>query len=173
MEMDVFYKVINELPLSTEKITFGGIGEPLTHPEIKEMIEVTKASGRIVEIITNGILLSYEMAKSLTDSKIDKVWISLDSLEEDEYSSIRRGGGLYRVMRNIRGYNTLRNPYILHGASNNDTVPTSKLGICFILMKKNLDSFLKLVKNSYFYGIDDIKATHLIPYDEKSSEQVC
>jgi len=49
----------------------------------------------------------------------------------------------------------------------------SQLGIVFVLMKKNIHEVRKLVEAANFYGINEIKITHLIPYDEESEKQVC
>lgn len=173
MKIDIFDKILSDMPDTVTKITFGGIGEPLFHPDILYMVSKAKSYKKEVEIITNGTLLSKEFSQSFVNSKIDKIWISLDSLEEDEYSAIRKGGGLFRVLQNIKEYNKERNSNNLQSVSNNSFLPMSKLGISFILMKKNLDSFKNLVQRAYFYGIDEIKVTHLIPYDEKTEEQVC
>ena len=174
MNLDVFEKLLSEIPSSVTKVTFGGIGEPLVHPNIKYMIAKVKSLGLSVEIITNGILLTEDMSKSLVDSQINTIWISIDSLDSNEYSSIRIGGDIYTVFRNIKGYNRARDHYTLRSADSYDQIHAQcKLGISFILMKKNLSSFKSLVEKAYFYGIDEIKATHLIPYDEESEEQVC
>jgi wyosine [tRNA(Phe)-imidazoG37] synthetase (radical SAM superfamily) len=39
-------------------VFFGGIGEPLMHPRLPEMIARAKALGSPVELITNGTLLT-------------------------------------------------------------------------------------------------------------------
>ncbi|MBP1714557.1 MAG: putative oxidoreductase, partial [Deltaproteobacteria bacterium] len=43
-------------------VFFGGFGEPLSHPDIVNMITQTKALGASVEMITNGTLLTREMS---------------------------------------------------------------------------------------------------------------
>ena len=43
------------------KIVYAGLGEPLLHPDFIEIIEYTKKLGFIVEIVTNGYLLTHDI----------------------------------------------------------------------------------------------------------------
>lgn len=70
------------------KFVLGGLGEPLLHPQIFEIIKMIKKYGFIVELITNGIALNEANAKSLVDSKVDYLAISLHSLNPQVYKSI-------------------------------------------------------------------------------------
>lgn len=174
MDIEIFDKIMREIPDSVERIFFGGIGEPLTHPDIIYMIRQAKATGRRVEMITNGTMLTKERSKALVGAEIDLVWVSVDSLDEAAYAAIRKGGDFGSVMQNIYNYNESRGKLTGDFESYSDaTVPHSRLGIAFVLMKKNLDSFRRLLERAEYFGIDEIKATHLIPYDAASEEQVC
>ena len=46
-------------------IFFGGLGEPLFHKDMVDWIAQAKALGATVELITNGTLLTEEMARAL------------------------------------------------------------------------------------------------------------
>ena len=60
MSEKVFERVITGLRAlpAPPKVTFGGFGEPLTHPQIAEMVRQAKSVAGPVELITNGILLT-------------------------------------------------------------------------------------------------------------------
>lgn len=61
-------------------ILFSG-GEPLTRPDIVELIEFANAQGLRAVISTNGTLITREMAERLKQVRLSYVGVSLDGLE--------------------------------------------------------------------------------------------
>jgi len=171
MDPALFGKLMDDLPSTVTRIFLGGIGEPLCHPDIVQMIRRAKLTGRTVEMITNGTLLGAEMSAQIVDTKLDKLWVSLDSLDTDTYERIRTGASLSGVMGNIHAFNAAR--YYRYGYVPKYSRDHVKLGIAFVLMKSNLDQFTKLLQHAQRLGVSDIKATHLIPYDEAQLNQIC
>ena len=170
MAFELFDKIMDEIPDSVTRIFFGGIGEPLFHPDIIYMIRRAKGTGRRVEMITNGTLLDDDMSRKITDSALDMLWISLDSIEEESYEYLHSGAEFAGVMSNIQTFNRNRGFYysnVFH------TTPATKLGIAFVLMKRNLQQFNKLLDKADSLGIAEVKATHFIPYDESQLDQIC
>ncbi|NLW79743.1 MAG: radical SAM protein [Ruminococcaceae bacterium] len=173
MDTALFNKLMDEIPPSVERIFFGGIGEPLTHPDILHMVARAAQTGRRVEMITNGTLLTEETSQALVAAGLKMLWVSLDSLDEASYAAIRKGGALGGVMANIRSYNTVRKSNIgPHRTGVNRPLPLSYLGIAFVLMKKNLPDFQRLVSQAEALEIDEIRATHLLPYDAEQEKEV-
>ena len=171
MDLKLFDKLIDEIPCSVSRIFFGGVGEPLCHPDIVYMLKRAKQTGRVVEIITNGTLLTGGMSEKIVDAKIDVLWISIDSMETKSYENIRVGACFSSVMDNIRNFNLKR-------AGQHEYVPLYsknivKLGAVFVLMKGNQDHFGNFLKQTRKFGISYVKATHLIPYNESQLDQVC
>lgn len=72
----------------TPKIVFGGLGEPLLHKEICELISTAKANGFYVSLISNGSLLTKNMAVRLAESGLDELDISLHTVNPQKYHSI-------------------------------------------------------------------------------------
>ncbi len=73
----------------TEYVYFHVMGEPLTHPKLKEMIKQTSDKGFRCAITTNGLLLP-ALSDSLLNSDLYKISISLHSFEgkcEEEFIS--------------------------------------------------------------------------------------
>ena len=81
-----FYNNIK--PAKYPKFVLGGLGEPLLHPQIFEIIKIIKKYGFVVELITNGIKLNKVIATNLINSKLDFLSISLHSLNPEVYKSI-------------------------------------------------------------------------------------
>ena len=174
MERELFDKIIREIPESVERIFFGGIGEPLFHPDILYMLNEAKRTGRKVEMITNGTLLDREISREIVKIGIDTLWISLDSVEQESYEKIRFGADYPDIKMNIRGFNRERNPAIWDPV-NSEQPETAKvkLGIAFVLMKSNLLQYKELLSKARSLGIERIKASHLIPHDESQIEEIC
>lgn len=88
--------------LGITKIRFTG-GEPLVRPDI---VELTRAVSSILQInelavTTNGILLS-KYANQLKQAGMNRVNISLDTLDPEKFAFLTRGGRLQDVLTGIR-----------------------------------------------------------------------
>ena len=171
MDLALFDKTMDEIPPSVRRIFFGGVGEPLHHPAVIYMLRRAKETGRTVEMITNGTLLSPQMSREIVEAKLDMLWISLDGTEEKSYEDIRQGASFKTLMDNIQTFNKRRfHPY---GYAPRFDRISVKLGISFVLMKHNLEQFKLLFQKAQALGIAQIKATHLIPYDESQIANIC
>ena len=71
--------------LGTAMIGISG-GEPLTHPDLDDIIRRMRKTGAIAGMITNGYLLNQERIERLNAAGLDHMQISIDNLEPDEVS---------------------------------------------------------------------------------------
>ena len=71
--------------LGTAMIGISG-GEPLTHPQLDDVIRRIRRTGAIAGMITNGYLLSVDRIERLNRAGLDHLQISIDNLEPDEVS---------------------------------------------------------------------------------------
>lgn len=87
--------------LGIEKVRITG-GEPLVRKDLPLLIEQLKTIGGLKEIAltTNGMNLS-EYAFILRKSGLDRINVSLDSLNADKFQEITRGGSLKAVLKGI------------------------------------------------------------------------
>lgn len=92
----------------TPSVFFGGFGEPLTHPHICRMVEKAHRAGAVVELITNGILLTEKIARRLIEGGLDRLWVSLDGATPESYADVRLGTMLPDVIANLRQLEELR-----------------------------------------------------------------
>lgn len=92
--------------LGIEKVRYTG-GEPLVRNDISKIIyETNRIDGiRDISLTTNGILLK-DMAKELKSCGLNRVNISLDTLNKEKFNNITRGGNLDKVIEAI--YECLR-----------------------------------------------------------------
>ncbi len=71
--------------LGTSIITISG-GEPLTHPDLDQVIARIRHHGRIAGMITNGYLLMPDRIERLNKAGLDHMQISIDNVQPDEIS---------------------------------------------------------------------------------------
>lgn len=78
-------------------------GEPLVRTEIVELVRAIKQLGTIADLAmtTNGSLLA-DLAESLKQAGLDRINISIDTLNEDRYRGITRGGNLQNTMQGLQ-----------------------------------------------------------------------
>jgi GTP 3',8-cyclase len=88
--------------LGIENIRLTG-GEPLVREDLATLVNsLNKVSGiKDISLTTNGILLG-EQAADLKKSGLKRLNISLDSLRQDRYAWITRGGNLAGVLEGIK-----------------------------------------------------------------------
>ncbi|OGM93312.1 radical SAM protein [Candidatus Wolfebacteria bacterium RIFOXYB1_FULL_54_12] len=93
MDFDLYKKFIDEFALFPSKIKvlrFVGIGEPLLHPRIADMVAyaVEKQVAHNVELLTNGSLLTPVMSNALIDAGLSRLVVSLQGVSARKYKEI-------------------------------------------------------------------------------------
>jgi MoaA/NifB/PqqE/SkfB family radical SAM enzyme len=84
--LEEMYRRIDHLGrLGTAMIGISG-GEPLTHPQLDDVIRRIRRTGAIAGMITNGYLLNVERIERLNKAGLDHLQISIDNLEPDDVS---------------------------------------------------------------------------------------
>jgi MoaA/NifB/PqqE/SkfB family radical SAM enzyme len=71
--------------LGTSIITISG-GEPLTHPDLDDVIRRMRKIGAMAGMITNGYLLNVERIERLNKAGLDHMQISIDNINPDDVS---------------------------------------------------------------------------------------
>ncbi len=102
LTLEEIYQIVEAATaLGVNKIRITG-GEPLVRRGLTDLIKKISGLEEIKDIAmtTNGILLK-DYAKSLKEAGLNRVNISLDSLDEQKYREITRGGSLKDVLEGI------------------------------------------------------------------------
>ncbi len=168
MDMDLFDKIMDTMPESVETVFFGGMGEPLNCETIVEMVKKAKDKRKRVELLTNGTLLTKDMSKALIKAGLNKLWVSIDSLDAKNYEDIRKNSNYKTVLENVKQFNMVRQ-YIKEGAS---AVKKVRLGFAFVAMKSNVSLLPDMPLFAAQYGADDVNISNVIPSDEESLKEV-
>ncbi|MDP2924126.1 MAG: radical SAM protein [Candidatus Omnitrophota bacterium] len=112
------------------EIDIGG-GEALLMKELWDLVKYCVNLGFRMNIATNGYLIDEDTAKKISDSGLQSIIISLDSLKAETHDSMRGVDGVFsRVMKAI--------DYLYKYS------PDIHIGLCSIIMEKNLDDIIDL-----------------------------
>lgn len=128
LKLEEIYKIVNAfVDLGIDKIRFTG-GEPLVRNGITNLISKISELDRVKELTmtTNGTLLK-KYAKDLKEAGLNRVNISLDTLNEEKYRDITRGGNLKDVLEGIEeakkvGLTPIKINTVLIGGFNDDEI---------------------------------------------------
>jgi MoaA/NifB/PqqE/SkfB family radical SAM enzyme len=71
-------------------------GEPLVFPDLDKVIQAIGVDRFYICIETNGYLMTDETAQHLKDIGVDKIQLSLDGLNGDEYDDFRQRVGAFK-----------------------------------------------------------------------------
>ena len=136
-------------------VFFGGLGEPLLHPEFLDMVREAKRLDAPVEAITNGLLLDDARIEALIDVALDTLWVSIDGATPDCYADVRREGDLPRVIANLERLRDLK-------IQKRVTRPV--LGISFVAMRRNLAELPEVLRLEHRVGARKFLVSNVYPH---------
>lgn len=113
--------------LGIRKVRLTG-GEPLVRRGVIDLCRGVSRNPDIDELAltTNGVLLA-DMARDLKDAGVDRVNVSLDTLDAVKFRELTRGGELQRVLDGVKaakkaGLSPLKINVVLMGGFNDDEI---------------------------------------------------
>lgn len=159
--LELLEKIYKKFPESIF-VMLGGVGEPLMHPQFKEMINLTSKYKKKINIITNGTLLNKEMAEFLIKQKmLNQISISLNASTDEKYNSIC-GVEKYmfnKTVENIKNLVNLKKKY-------NSEVEIVVSGVCSHEFIKDSHDFLDFCDK---LGVDRIDLHRYIDFNIKDA----
>ena len=154
---EVFARVLADPCLDgCATVLFGGMGEPMVHPRLLDMVAAAKGRGCRVELLSNGTLLTQQMSQALMDAGLDELWLSIDGLDEGEGTG-GHGGQISLVRRNLDKFNQLR---ALRAARGQGQVG---LGLTYVLMKSNVSQLKALPDFAKLMFAQHVNISHVLP----------
>lgn len=111
MEMDLFQKVVDECAeLGITHVRVHNYGEPFLDKQLVEKVRYAKGRGiREVGMISNGSLITEELAQGMIDAGLDAINISVDASGKEVFESTRLNLEYDVVIRNVETLVRLRN----------------------------------------------------------------
>ena len=171
LSLEDYRQVLRTMPKTVQTIFFGGMGEPLFHRDILEMIRLAAETGAEVELLTNGTLLTETMIYGILEAGLTRLWISIDDLETDssingnsDHGAVEHSGHDHsgRVLSNIRLLNKIRQK----------SLSSISLGITFVAMKSNIHQLANLPFFIAQHLVDEVNVSNISPTDEASQNEL-
>lgn len=131
-----FKDILSSIPETSAMSISGGL-EPLTNPQLDELIRHAKSLGIRVPLITNGYSLTPNYLKKhpgLWD--LDSLRISLYGIDEESYDFITRKPGSYELVK-TNTINFLKR--------RNEINPNLKFGFNYIIIPETMNHMLPLI----------------------------
>ena len=165
MPMETFEKLAERLFRRMLYVRFCSGGEHLLHPDFLSMLDMCREFGCVVSILTNGMLLTPEMAERMVvESPVWSVNVSFDGATAATFEDIRRGANFDQVLDNVRYLTALR-------VKREKAFPV--VGLRCTLMRCNVEEFPGIVELAKDAGADVVHAAYLItPPDLDESESL-
>src|SRR4051794_30390562 len=100
MHFEAFTRLVDQFP-ALKHLHLQGLGEPMMHPRIWDM--VTYAASKGVEVTTNSnlTLLNARRAEQCVTSGLHRIHVSIDGATAETYERIRVRSSLDKVLRNL------------------------------------------------------------------------
>ena len=108
---DCYKKLIDEaIEMGTKSLKLNYMNEPLVLKDLEKYIEYAKEKGMVnIFMSTNGSLLTEKRAKSLIDSGITKIFISLDAIDSKTFEAQRHSKKFTEIVENTLRLIKIRN----------------------------------------------------------------
>ena len=146
-----------EVSKDTQETALFGYGEPLMSTSFITLLRRLQSSH--VGFFTNGLLLNDAMLTKILDASacpLSYIVISMDGATAGTYEGIRLGSKFDVVWDNIRNAVKRREREGLHHI----------IRLEFVAMTRNIHELPDLVKLAANTGVDGIKVSHLVVWDE-------
>lgn len=135
--------------LKVAVVDLSGLGEPLLHPDVVEMVRYSRAKGISCQITTNGSLLTKEKIDQLLEAGLGSMVISINSLDPDSY---RETHGL----KDDHAFNRLMDSIAYLGEKKKE-LPGFGLAASFAISKLNMNeipTYRRFTQKHNFSAVD-------------------
>ncbi len=165
MEWHTFGRILEGIRGLDQRPTlfFGGLGEPLIHPEFVRMVGEAKRLNVQVEAITNGMLLDEARTAALLDAGLGTLWVSIDGASPECYADVRREGEWRRVMENLERLRDLK-------IEKRSEAP--EIGVSFVAMQRNLAELPELLRLEHRIGARKFLVTNVYPHTPELLKEI-
>ncbi len=153
MSIEEFQRILSHLPGSIRHIFFmGQMGDAFCHPKFYDILDCAHGRKYHLSIATNGERLTRERIDRLTRYNLWRLHVSLDSIDDEVYSTIR-GGSIRKIIDNLKYFK--------------DRNPATSLFLAMVLMKDNIDGMDKFLETAKELKANLIILQMMIPFSRE------
>ncbi len=150
LDYDLYRRFLDQLK-NPEIIRLNYSGESLAYPRLREAIESAAATGAATELVTALIPSEESVLQDLVESPLNRLSISMHTLEAAQFPLLYGGGSLQRMLDQL--------DFILKRKQERDSRrPT--IDFCMVVMHDNLAQLERVLQLAEEKGVDEI---HLHP----------
>ncbi len=151
MDMALFNKIAEEIFPKTRVLILSWATEPLVHKNIADFLSIAKKKYKIpqVSIVTNGTLITNELAEKFTAGILDKLYVSIDAATKEKYEEIRIGSKYERFIENLEYLNDYKRKHKLK---------KPRLVFNFVMMNRNISELPDYIDLVHRLGGKEINA---------------
>ena len=156
MPLERFEKLADEVFWHVHALSLTYGAEPLLHPEFARFLAIAQRY-RIprVHAVTNGSLLTEEIAHALVEHETHSIVVSLDAANPVTYQRIRLGGNWSTLIENLERLQRIKRQL-------GRVKPL--LELAFVMMRSNIMELPAFVELGKQLGVDAIYAIHMVPF---------
>jgi radical SAM protein with 4Fe4S-binding SPASM domain len=158
-----FLSVLDAFP-GLQTLSLHGIGEPLLHPQIFDMVEEGARRGIQVRFTTNATRLGPARCERLVASGLHRLIVSLDGATADTYERIRPGARFEEVIDHLCTLSRLRRD---RGAA------SPRIEVNMVVQRLNVFEVPDLVSLVSRIGLDGVILSPLQPPEPELEEMAC
>ena len=164
MPLDLFCKLIPFIK-HTKLIYLQGWGEPLLNQDLFKMVRMCKENKKHVGFTTNGMLLNEKNIRTIIDSEVDILGVSLAGVTAKSHNKFRRGNDFDQVVSNLSMLYKLKR-------EQNSRLPA--LHLAYLMLRSNFHELEEIIPFAKSLGVEQIVASNLslIFSKELSSEAI-
>jgi MoaA/NifB/PqqE/SkfB family radical SAM enzyme len=156
LSYDDFRRIVDQFPV-LERVVLHGLGEPLLNEDLPRMIRHLKERGARVLFNSNGILLTRERGRALTDARLDEYRLSIDGATRETYAGVRGVDAFDTVLGNVKAFVEGRRGREASGPA---------VSLWFTAMRGNLHELPALVDLADRAGIMEIHLQRLVFFEK-------
>ena len=141
-------------------LAFGGFGEPTVHPGFLDLVAQARASGRRVEILTNGTTMTPQLARELVSLGVAQVTVSVEG-GDDEAFALMRGvdrapvlDGLAQLREHAR-----RGPHRM------------SVGVASVITRQTVGSLPALIATAQRLSLDFVSISNIVPHTREMADE--
>ena len=168
MSFEIFKKILDKLDCLF-KINLSGHGELFLNKEIFDMIRYANNRGILINISTNGTLLTKDVIDKICQVDIGEIGISVDSTKKEKYEKVRINANFGELMKNIKNLT--------------EEIKKRKrktiVSIAPIIFKNNIEELPEFVELGHKLGVNKIsfqtlqtKENFFNSYDKEMKSQI-
>jgi MoaA/NifB/PqqE/SkfB family radical SAM enzyme len=153
LSLEFFKSVLEESAPWVVQYRFCSLGEPLLNSNLPEMLALAARAGIGCNVMTNGTLLTPEIAEFLISAaRLDILTFSIDGATAETCERLRRGLRFDQLLEGIAAFVEAKRR---HGAAS----PVIQANA--VAMRDNIDEFPDLVRLAARLGIEDLNVHYL------------